>query len=216
MKYLKIIMATFALIGFSTAHANLIAEYDVSSTSVENCSNAPHGLWTNRAFSGSCANFFDISGSFKQFSDGTATLNATAINPAGLMAVIRLSLSAFNATTPIDGYKQEGGLAFDPVNVDFYNAIKGTIEISSVTYEISFFRHSFQFGLGANAKSKTEYGGSAWICPVADCVGSQHWDLNLKFTESITTTNVNEPTGIIALGLALVLLGRRRFAKSIR
>ena len=211
MKYLKIIMAMIALCGFSNANATLIKEYDVSSTGKLNCSNSPHGLWTNSAISGgSCANFFDITGSFKQFADGTASLNATAINPDGLMAIIRLSLSDFDATTPIDGYKQEGGLPFDPVNVDFYNAIKGSIEINSVTYTISFFRHSFQFGLGANAKSKTEFGGSTWICPVDNCVGSQHWDLNLKFTE------VSEPGTLLGLSLALLVFGRKRFARVAR
>lgn len=207
-KIILAVSALAALVASSLSSAAVIAQYDVSSTSALNCSGSPHGLWTHSVFSGSsCANFFDINGLFTQYDDGTASLIAMAQNPAGLTANVNISLGDFNATTGADGYKQEGGLAFDAANVDFYNSISGTIDVAGNTHDISFFRHTFQFGLGANAKSQTEFGGSAWVCPHADCSGPEHWDLNLTFT------SVPEPSALALLAMGLIGFGASRKKK---
>ena len=198
------------------AGAQAATVYDVSSTSVTNCGSAPHGLWTNNYYSGSCANYFDIQqGSTFTFNNDdansanwTGSLDMTAINPFGLVATVNFTLSGFAET---GAYKKEGGVAYnsatDTPDIDFFTLLSGTILIDGETFEVAPMAYNFQFGTGANAKSPIEYGGSAWL----KSVGEQdqfdgHWDVNLTFTE------VPGPAaaGLVGLGLIGIGLARRR------
>ena len=170
--------------------------FKVSSTSVVN-GDAPHGLWTNKDFPN---NYFDINEGtfFKMFNNGTATLTGSATNSQGHVAIIDLAMSCFlddlDPTKHL--YKQEGGLPYpgNPLNpMDFYEKIVGTISFPTLnkvvhidrTPEIGGRIFTVQVGLGANAKSRTEFGASAWIqssdsIPTINRMTSSHWDLNLK------------------------------------
>ncbi|MEM7564564.1 MAG: PEP-CTERM sorting domain-containing protein, partial [Pseudomonadota bacterium] len=199
----------------SNSHAALI--YQVSDTSVVNCTDSPHGLWTNNSVGGgSCSNYFSISGLFTvdnsdaDSDNWTGSLVATATNPQNVVANINLSFTGFldALSAPYD-YKQEGGAAYNAATMDFFTGVSGSIGILGTDYSIDSFvnDYTFQFGLGANAKNASEYGGSGWI--QGPNLGSHHWDLNLTFAK------VPEP-GIFALfGLGLLGLGlARRRAKA--
>ena len=195
--------------------------YLVSSTSVVNCGNAPHGLWTGQQnFSnGSCANYYDISpGMTLVINDDdpdplnwSGTLDGFAINPQGLQAEVHLTLSDFAETAK---YKTEGGVVYDQntdtPDIDFFQNVVGTIEIDNVTYTVDPVDpvpggFSFQWGQGANAKDASEFGASVWL-NMLDANGqplSGHWDLNLALEGVTTTTDVPEPAGLALFGLGL-------------
>lgn len=210
----------FALAALIALPAQAVVVYDVSSTSVVNCSGAAHGLWTNGDIGGgSCSNFFDIQdgSTFTLFndsgdsSDWTGQLVATAMNPQGVVADINLTFSNFAETH--DDYKQEGGIAYDPFtdtpDIDFFLSVAGSIDINGTNYNIDSFveNFGFQYGLGANAKTSFEYGASAWI--QSPDIRSHHWDLNLVFTP------VPEPTTLALFGIGIIgvsLASRKRKA----
>ena len=221
-----ILVGAGMLAGLSTV-AQATTVYNVNSTSVVNCGSASHGLWTGQQnFSGgSCGNYYDIAGVFQVNDDDadtnnwTGSFDAFAINPQGTTAEIHLTFSDFAET---GNYKKENGVTYnagtDTPDIDFFQAIAGTIEIDSVTYTVDGFAggYSFQWGPGGNAKSATEFGGSSWLLmSSAGGALSGHWDLNLAFSTPPTSTEVPEP-GVVALfGMGLLGLGlaRRRIRK---
>ena len=209
--FLQKIIGFAALLTASIVQAGVI--YQVSDTSVVNCTDAPHGLWTNQKYSvttNTCANFFSIQPDtfFTIADDGqSATLigSAKSPDPGGQTAFINLMLSGFAESH--NPYKQEGGVAYDPdtdtPDLDFFTLISGTITIGGDIFNINTFVNSyaFQFGLGANAKDPSEFGASAWICADGESCPGGHWDLNL------TLTQVPEPGTLGLLGAGLLGLG---------
>ncbi len=186
-----------------------------------------HGLWTNQDFgdgsdSEKYKNYFSIqAGSTltvdKTTGTGSAILDATAKNGDGLEADIQITFTEYVDDMTAGDYKQEGGLPYDGNNVDFFTSILGTITIDNMIYDIDdFIMFNFQIGLGANAKSKTAFGASAWInCgdgarPNTDCMSSDHWDLNLD----LTPTPI--PGALVLFGMGLAGLGviRKRSVKA--
>ena len=197
--------------------AGATMKYSVSSTSVENCSGAPHGLWTNdlNLPGGSCANYYDISGTFEIGNAGSPVghLDATASNPFGTLAAIDIWFGDFAET--FANYKQEGGGPYDASSdspdIDFFQTIldEPGMDSSIVLTESDSTEHvfdtlaivpsyAFQYGPGANAKDPDELGGSVWFLAGGR---NAHWDLNLTFTR------VPLPSGLLLMGLGLVVLG---------
>lgn len=214
--------------------------YLVQNTSVVNCNNSPHGLWTGQQnfTGGTCGQYYDISGAFTLNNDTpstagwTGSIVATAINPQGAIATVDIALSNFAENAK---YKTEGGANYngstdspdapDLINmdIDFFQTISGTISIDDGT-DITVYDvdgpaggYSFQWGAGGNAKHPTEFGGSAWLLMSQGGNSvSGHWDLNLAFSSPPTNTEVSEPGMLTVFGLGLAGLAglRRRTRKS--
>ncbi len=201
-------LGAVTLFSVNLSHA---ATYQVSDTSRINCTNAPHGLWTNGDIGGgSCSNYFSIDGLLEINTDDAnsanwyAELTATATNPQNVVADIDLR---FDDWAYGHSYKQEGGAPYDITKVDFFTSILGTITINSLIYDIDGFAggYAFQYGIGANAKDPLALGASAWIKSCTDgaatnlvCMNSSHWDLNLEISP------VPVPAAIWLFGTALV------------
>lgn len=216
--------------------ASITAQFSVQSTSVvngkdKNGNDAPHGLWiANDADnllgnSDTGAQYFDILAGtlFTLFDDDTAKLTGSAVNPYGDKATFNLTFTGFADALPNGAadYKKEGGDDYNPLTQDFYENITGQIvfdPISSATDTTVEFGtyvdpHFLQFGPGANAKSESEFGASAWIREAGWTQGSggdnmlaDHWDLNL------TLEAIPEPTTFFVwslLGLSAIPTGRK-------
>jgi hypothetical protein len=131
--------------------------YNVSSTIKENCTNNPHGLWTNNTFgTSSCnANYFDIQVGTTltvNETDGTAHLFGTAFNsPTSNTATIDILFGGFTDNHGDIGTVKNGG-GGTPADWDFFTTVLGDISFSNGgSYTIDGFAGStvFQLGLGA-------------------------------------------------------------------
>lgn len=171
----------------------------------------------------------------------TAILDMRVINASGFVAEVNLTFSDFAEThspykvegganyTPGEaptGDDLTGVLAL-PGNgdIDFLRAVTGNItffDLANVlvaTVDVNAFEtdgggnpYAFQFGDGANAKSPTAYGGSAWIKPVLNGTpfAQSHWDLNLAFTAQPSPGVIPEPATLWLSGLGLLAAARAR------
>ncbi|MCH9699010.1 MAG: hypothetical protein K0U68_12985 [Gammaproteobacteria bacterium] len=189
MKQLQSILFLLTIVTILFSKTTFAITYTVSDAT--SGSTYPHGLWTSQDIqTGSGSPYFSIDGllniddSAANSNNWTATLVAKATNPQGLEADINL---AFNNWTTDYNYKQEGGLPYNPANVDFFTSVLGTITIDNNIYDIDGFASGFgfQYGLGANAKNPNAFGASAWIQSCQNgvngaCMNSHHWDLNLN------------------------------------
>lgn len=201
------------------------AQADIIDYNVSNATNTPgcsHGLWTNTLNSGCDRHHsFQDGARFSVDTDtGTGTFTGTAINAAGQVGTLNLTLSGLLDT--LDGthfdYKAGGG-AYDPSTQDYFTNASGTITIGGVTYTLNpsdpFAGQTvFQFGPGANDKTG-DFGGSAWL-NILDPHGNAlaHWDINFDLTH-IPGTPVPAPAGLLLFGLGLggVYAARRQRRK---
>ncbi|MDZ7829557.1 MAG: hypothetical protein U5K33_08775 [Halofilum sp. (in: g-proteobacteria)] len=207
----------------TTASAGLLQQYQVSSTSVVNCSDAPHGLWTNDYIldpGGSCANYYDISGTFSIFDDGsgpTAHLDAIATNPGPGSTTALIDMWFGDYATTGD-WKQETSNP-EPGDAEYFDSITAGSTIKFVEddgdeYLFDVFElvspYSLQIGTGGNNKDPSEFGASAWFMAGmsdGDFVAwrDKHWDLNLTFEVPLPAT-----LPLLLVGLAGLFLGTRR------
>ncbi len=198
-----------------TAKAALLAQYEVS-----NYSGGSHGLWAPDYSPA----FFSLNGTFSIFENAgviTGELVATGSNGTN-NATINILLEDFLETY---AYKKENGVdyaadpslydsteiaAYNNIDIDFFETLSGTIDIDGTLFTVANCGpcgYGFQFGMGANAKTTDEFGGSAWISNQFH-TGTQHWDLNLAFTPS--QNSVDEPLSAFIFGLGLLGLGLAR------
>jgi len=220
----SIATAAAALLFLGLQGASAAVVYNISSTSVNNCTDAPHGLWTNGVqlpTSGNCNQYYDIApgavftlNNAGASSGWTGSIAGTAVNPSNVTATINLQLTDFQDDLSGTGqnYKQEGGAPYDAATMDFFLNVDGIIGIDGTDYAVSSIAggYAFQWGIGANAKSASEFGGSVWLNMAG--VTNGHWDLNLAFEAPIESDNIPEPgmLALFGLGLAGVGLARRR------
>lgn len=216
----------------TTATAMPIATdvWTVSSTGNINCGTNPHGLWTNqyRPGTGSCLQYFDFDSTqstLTQYDDGTAHLDAIAVNDGNIVATIDIWFEGFTDTY---AHNKTGG---GPVAADwdYYTSIRGgsSIVIDGNTFLVDVHDRGsnngttggsddfvFQIGTGANDKTSV-FGGSSWLdvfgivdnSPVT-YAGGAHWDLNMDFT-----ARVSEPSILMLMSGGLMIAGfatRRR------
>jgi len=218
---LKIIAAGAAAAAalVSAAKAEVVAAYDVFSTSNVNCSSAPHGLWTNTKYAsdGACGQYFDIKDGmltiFEEDGERTAELMATAENPFGRVAEIMITFGGYTTDFP---YFKGGEPGADAEY--FAELVEGviTVTLGDETHEwiveALAGQYAFQIGTGANDKNG-EYGASTWLKVSKNGDDyAKHWDINVELEPK---TTVSEPAGVAILGLGLIGLGaamRRRRA----
>jgi len=188
------------------AAATPIHHYRVSSTSVINCGDARHGLWTHdfKLHTGSdCSEYYDISGDFRIVDDGAGNwlghLEASAVNPHGTLADIDMWFEDF--TTEDGVWKSEVGNP-EPTDAWYFQAIgeSSTIEFHETdgSEPMSFLfdafeivdPYSLQIGTGGNNKNPEAFGASMWFLAGVTDTGlgtvdlrDKHWDLNLNFHE---------------------------------
>lgn len=190
-----------------------------------------HGLWTASDFNGtggSCENFFSIDSMTLEIDDSAANsmdwtglLSGTAINSNGIIASVELELSGYSEDHTAFSLKT-GGSGAHVADWTFFSDMFGEIVFSSANKDgISEFEiegivgnYGFQMGDGANDKTATPDGASAWIRS-PDSSGytetnTYHWDLNLDLE---LVTEAPEPMTLALLGLGLLGLGVRRKQK---
>ncbi len=223
----KILIAAFLFASMSSAHAALI-KYQVSDANNNSGNSIGHGLYTfgkngtgAAAYSISVGEFIIDDQGTASSADDTGSLTFNASN-GSKTAVGSLTFTDFAET---NAYKQEQGRAYTTaddlaalagpgnLDVDFFESIAGTIDIDGTVFQIqqcvdcpdTSDPFGLQFGDGANAKSNSDFGGSAWIGVGPTFDKASHWDLNLTFTEM----PVPAPSVLMLFGLGLVALGRR-------
>ena len=187
-------LAATALAATTLSATAASAEVLIFNASNYTAGNNKHGLWTNNTNVGSDRFYAFQSGTIFTVDTvaGTGTLTGTAINGSNNVAEINLSFGGFLETTLGSAftYKQEGGLAYDPVtdtpDVDFFTTATGSITIDSYEYMLRSNPfaggHAFQYGQGANAKNGA-FGGSSWLLVEgANGERPRHWDLNFNLT----------------------------------
>lgn len=199
---------------FIISSAQAASVYVVSDAASPACGD--HGLWTNKRHKKRCNNYYSIDGTMTVNDDGTAVLDATAMNPKGRKAYIDLTFFGRQDTIGGYNYKKEGGGSYNPAQQDFFTGVEGTIKFLKRNGNIRTFginqlygNTTGQIGVGANAKSM-DYGFSAWVtCQRSNgrnCLGkSSHWDLNLDLSP------VPIPAAVWLFGSALLgFFGIRR------
>jgi len=232
MKYFKNLAILLSLALSLSANAAIIT-YEVSDANNNNGDAIGHGLYTfGKNETGSAKYSIQTNTFFTINTDTlTATLIGTAKNLQGRTATIDLAFSGFVET---NNYKKENGKIYNPGvhdilntlaaegngDIDFFETISGSISIDSFIdgtrlFDISTCTdcggttdpYGLQFGDGANAKSATDFGGSAWIGVGPTHNKSSHWDLNLSFSNPVT---VPEPSTPALLAIGLIFLARLR------
>jgi len=235
---LTALLSLLALLHAGSLAAEVI--YSVEDTSVVNCSNAPHGLWTNNDTSGTCGNYYSmqagstltIFNDSADVADWTAELLATAMNPQGVLATINLTFSNFTETNTL---KVEGGNAAynsdpslfdstdlaapDNIDIDFFLDVIGTISfdpdtnlnIASNPVIIDDIVSPFGLQFGFGANAKkSDEFGASAWIQWSTAEGDDHWDLNLN----LTAVPEPAPTLILAFGLlGLGYMRRRSYAR---
>lgn len=227
------VLASSILLGFaSAAQAGVVAQYDITNF---NGGSGPHGLWTNNTYDSALEdafdNTFDINGLFtinENNGSYTADFVATAMNDNGWTAAIDLDLTVFEERASNVTYKVEGGRSLSDIlstelsdelaastnlDVDFFTVLGGTITMTDAYGSIidslqmeNCCAPVFQFGVGANAKNKTEFGASAWIGVDNGVAGGSgkagHWDLNVALASPVSEPGTLALLGLGVLGLA--------------
>ena len=166
MKKQLALSAAILSLGMIAAPAQAdIIDYNVTNATGGSC---PHGLWTNTLNSG-CERLYSFQDGTRFSVDtdaGTGTFTGTAINSAGTVATLNLSLSGLLDTLNGTGFDYKaGGGAYDPSTQDYFSNASGTITIGGVTYTLNpndplAGETTFQFGPGTNDKSG-DFGG--WL-----------------------------------------------------
>ncbi|MEM9620045.1 MAG: hypothetical protein AAF993_00255 [Pseudomonadota bacterium] len=214
--------AICALFSISSVHAAPMT-YNVSSTDVVNCSGAPHGFWTNQLQlgGGSCDQYYNYQEGSTLAVDtmaGEAVLDATAVNPYGVTAVINFTWENLVPYSDWTGVVKNGG-GGNPADWLYFASGSGSASffyagslLGTIAMEI-MPNTALQLGLGANDKDGA-YGASSWLKPLVYSktrVG-KHWDFNMN----LSAASVPAGGSVITMLLALFALGalRRRNLRS--
>ena len=135
MKKQLALSAAILSLGMIAAPAQAdIIDYNVTNATGGSC---PHGLWTNTLNSG-CERLYSFQDGTRFSVDtdaGTGTFTGTAINSAGTVATLNLSLSGLLDTLNGTGFDYKaGGGAYNPNTQDYFTNASGTITIGGATY----------------------------------------------------------------------------------
>jgi hypothetical protein len=226
--------ASLLMLGGTTASATLSYSVSDASGSCGGHGLWTAGSVVVAGQAGGCTPYFSVDATQSTFvideNNLTAALDMRVDNNVlgNVHAIVDLDLGGFaEAHNP---YKLEGGLPYLAANdgsslpspldnlnnydIDFFTTVSGNIkfyldDVLQDTVDIDAYAggHAFQWGLGANAKSQSAFGGSAWLIPDGF---SGHWDLNLTFTSIPGGARVPEPATLGLTGLALLAFARGR------
>ncbi len=214
-KLLGIVAVCTAVLGFAGVQAAPMV-YEVSSTGKLNCPGSPHGLWTNKLElgGGSCAQYYDYQAGSTLTVDttaGTAVLNATAENPAGITAVINFAWDNLVPAASWTGMVKNGG-GGNPADWLYFGSGTGSVTFFSGgsllgTVALTIVPDTaLQIGWGANDKT-SEFGASSWLRTPSQYYRhfGTHWDFNMDLAA------VPEPStlALLMLGMASLVLRRR-------
>ncbi len=211
IKQLPLAVMAFALYFCQSAiAANITNVWSVSSTTKLNCSTGAHGLWTNslNPGTGACNDFFDLDGDIStltEFDNNTAVLEATAVNPAGIIANINIEFGTF--TTSHTAVKTGGGEQL-PSWYYYESIVSGLISIESTDYDITLHGSDFVLQIGHGANDKTSvFGGSVWLDANGGSYTGGHWDINMQ----LSPVPVPAAVWLFASGLfAIIAVARRK------
>ena len=192
-----------------------VSKWDVSDAA-GNCATGDHGLWTNKTFGNPSCNdnyfSFQAGSTLTQFDDGTAVLDAIAINPDGLVADIDITFGGFTTSSAGINLKNGGGAtAAQQATWVFYTSVLAgsEIDIDGTDYTVAGLRGTTALQIGDGANDKTnEFGASSWLDMYLGNTRLNHWDLNMDLTATVPAPAMvlMLATGLLAFGFA----GRRR------
>lgn len=180
------IATVFLMFTVAVDAASITAQWAVSDTSEVNCNGSPHGFWTNNLFGGkpACNDYFSFSNGsvLTEYDDGTAILDATAVNQIGYTADIFIEFGSFSVTQP--SVKTGGGPEL--ASWYFYQTIVDSSIIINDGVDTEYFvdiagPYALQIGDGANDKTSA-FGGSVWLNETGGKYTGGHWDLNMDFS----------------------------------
>ncbi len=206
---------TYTVTVTSASGCTATAQYTVNTSSCPTCttrtaSNAlecsngtNYGFYSNGLYSG--GTYYSLSnGSFKEYTDGTASLTGTLTNTNGAQFLLDVVFSGRTTTTPPSSPKPTtcGNYVLNAADFYYYTSYDGTLvglgNLAGGIVTFSEMGPAFQVGTGANVEQNV-FGASGWLTlsvqqqptNTAYVLNSASGDINLNLTGGSCTACVS-------------------------